>query len=173
MTKLRVNAPVELATPLLERFAQLGLEIELAEASRAEAIVAANAAADQILLPMVQERDQLLAALEPWWKRMGAALLTGKRKTVELAGCIIGTKAATASLSFGPGDEKAALASLQAAKWAKPYVRTTPSIDKAAVKKALPGKHGEQLKALGFSLPDVGDVFVLERATQAGTVSAS
>lgn len=170
--KLRVNAPVEQATPLLERFAQLGLEIELAEASRSEAIVAANAAADQILLPMIQERDELVAVLDPWWKRMGAALLTGKRKTVELAGCIIGTKAGSSSLSFAPGDDKAAVASLQAVKWAKPYIRTIVSVDKAAVKKALPGKHGEQLKALGFSLPDAGDVFVLERATQAGTVAS-
>lgn len=169
--KLRVNAPVETATPLLERFAQLGIEAGLVEASRSEGIAAANAAADLVLVPIVKERDELRAVLEPWWKRMGATLLKGKRKTVELAGCIIGSKKAGTKLAYAHGGDEAALKALQEHKWAKPYIRVTTAVDKTAVRAGLEGKHAEALKLLGFSIDGGVDAFVLDRAKQEGTVA--
>ena len=162
--KLRVNAPVEQATEVLERYAQLGAEIDLNEVSRQDAIAAVNVAHDMVALPIVTERDELRAVLEPWWKRMGAALLKGKRKTVEIAGCIIGSKKASAKLAFAHGDDEAAIAALKPHRWAKPYIRVTTSVDKTAIKAALDGKHSDQLKALGFSLDGGVDTFVLDRA---------
>ncbi len=169
--KLRVNAPAEQLTPLLERFAQLHVELDLADAARADGIAAANAAADQIALPIVREMDEIRAAVEPWWKRNGAALLTGKRKTVELGGCMIGSKAGRSSLQFAGGDDAAATTALQAHRWAKPYVRVTYSPDKTAIGTALASKHGDKLRALGFSKPAGDETFVLERVKQEGTVS--
>jgi hypothetical protein len=169
--KLRINAPAEQLAPLLERFAHLGLELDLADASRNDAIAAANTAADQIALPIIKEMDEIRAAVEPWWKRNGATLLTGKRKTVELGGCMVGSKAGRSSLQFAGGDDTKATAALQAHRWAKPYVRVSYSPDKTAIATALTGKHAEQFRALGFSKP-AGDVtFVLERVKQEGTVT--
>lgn len=179
MTKLRANAPVDQATPALERYAQLETEIALAEAARAEAITGCNAAADTVLVPLVKERDALREQLEPWWKRMGGALLKGKRKTVELAGCIIGSKAKRSSLLFmgldmGADEDVTAVTLLQKDRWSRGYIRTTHKVDKTAVAAALAEKkHGAKLAALGFSKPDAGETFVLERATQAGTVASA
>lgn len=170
--KLRINAPADQLTPLLERYAQLGVEMDLAEAARAEGYAAVNAAADKIVLPIVTEMDEIRAAVEPWWKRNGASLLTGKRKTVELGGCMIGSKAGRASLQFAGGDDAAATAALQAHRWAKPYVRVTYSPDKTAIGTALTGKHAKQLAELGFSKPAGAETFVLERVVQEGIVTA-
>jgi hypothetical protein len=170
--KIRINAPAEQLTPLLERFAQLGVELDLAEAARADGYAAVNSIADKIALPIVKEMDEIRAAVEPWWKRNGASLLTGKRKTVELAGCMIGSKAGRSSLQFAGGDDTAATAALQAHRWAKPYVRVTYAPDKTAIGTALTGKHAKQLAELGFSKPAGAETFVLERVVQEGTVTA-
>lgn len=170
--KIRVNAPAEQLTPLLERYAQLSVELDLAEAARAEGYATVNSIADKIALPIVTEMDEIRAAVEPWWKRNGANLLTGKRKTVELAGCMIGSKAGRSSLQFAGGDDTAATAALQAHRWAKPYVRVTYAPDKTAIGTALTGKHAKQLAELGFSKPAGAETFVLERVVQEGTVTA-
>lgn len=172
MIKLRVTASTADATVLLERFAQLDVEAQLVEASRADGIAAANAAADQVLLPIVAEQNEIRAQLEPWWKRNGAEL-RGKRKSIELGGCVIGTKAGTASLKFALGDDKLAVSTLQAAgAWAKKLIRLTPGLDKAAIGEALKGKRGDDLRTLGFSVPEAVETFVLKPAKQDGTVTA-
>jgi len=173
--KLRVNASAEQATPVLERLAHLELAIELGETARDESLVAANAAADKILLPLIAERDALVEQLRPWWSRMSSTLLTGTRKSIELGGCIIGTITGRTKLAFGGGTDKAAdkaaVAALQAQRWAKPYLRTTVEVDKTAVKKGLSGKHGDQLKALGFATPAGEEAFFVERVMQEGTAA--
>ncbi|MEH3098862.1 host-nuclease inhibitor Gam family protein [Sphingomonas adhaesiva] len=170
--KLRVNAPVDQATRLLERFAQIGHEIIVAEGQRDQAIAATNAVADAVLLPLLEEREALRAQLEPWWTRVGAALLPAKRKTMELGGCVIGTKAARPKLLFALGDDKVAAATLNGIAWAKKLLRHTPSLDKAAIATALEGKRGDELRVLGFSMSAPEPVFVLDPVTQAGTAAA-
>lgn len=171
MSRLRVTASVEQATPLLERFAQLGHQVAIAEAARDDAIAGANAVADRIVQPLLDEQAQIREQLEPWWARAGEAL-RGKRKTVELGGCMIGTKALRARLDFAGGDDKAALAALQEHRWAKGYVRVTYAVDKVATTKALTeGRHAPGLAELGFAMTGGGEAFVLERVGQDGTVA--
>ncbi|WP_156679359.1 host-nuclease inhibitor Gam family protein [Sphingomonas profundi] len=169
--KLRITAPVEQATALLERFAALGHQIALAEAGREEAIARSNAVADGIVVPLLHEQGELREQLAAWWGRSGAALLTGKRKTLELGGCMIGSKAGRTRLEFAGGDDAAALAKLREHRWAKPYVRVSYSVDKVETKKGLEGKHAQQLYALGFSVPPAEEVFLLERVVQDGVVT--
>lgn len=104
--KISVNAPAEQLTPLLERFAQLAVELDLAEAARADGYAAVNSIADKIVLPIVTEMDEIRAVVKPWWKRNGANLLTGKRKTVELGGCMIGSKSIGHGREIGGGGSK-------------------------------------------------------------------
>lgn len=168
--KLRVNAPVEQATPLLERFAHLDNQRALAEVSRTEGIATVNGVADAIVLPIIEEQAQIRAQLEPWWQRMGSSLLTGKRKSIELGGCIIGSKAGSTAVTFALGNDELAAKTLDENRWSKQYVRIKLALEKAAIKAALGGKHGDKLRALGFSMSTPEETFILDRVSQEGTV---
>lgn len=159
------------ATELLDRFATLSGELETVEAHRNAELAKINAAADALAAPIVAELAEIQAAIEPWWKTAEAELTKGKRKSAELGGCMLGTRTSRTTLAIA-GDAAAVLARLQAARWAKPYVRTTPSIDKTAALKALDGPHRAKLAELGFSKQEGTPVFFLERVAQAGTVAS-
>lgn len=166
---LRVNGTLEQATPLLERFAQLGFEIAAAETARNEQIAKTNAVADAIIAPLTQERDRLRASIEPWWRRTGFGLLPAKRKTMELLGCIIGSKAGRSSVTM-PGDEETSVKALKAYRWGKAFVRVTETVDKTAVRAALKGPNGDRLRTMGFGTSTPGEEFVLETGEQDGTI---
>lgn len=169
--KLRADASIEKGTAVLERYSVLAGELAAIEENRASALASTNAVADGIAAPIVAEMQLIEQQLKPWWTRIADKVTGGKRKTAELGGCIIGTKAGSTSLAFALGDDQVAVASLRAAKWSLPFIRTTHSLDKVALKKALTGKHGDRLKALGFSSPAAPDAFILERVAQAGTIA--
>jgi hypothetical protein len=171
VTKLRVNAPVEQATPFLERFGALIAQIALVQAARDERIANANADADRALQPLLDEAATIKLQLEPWWLRMGSTLLTGKRKSVELGGCMIGSKTAKSRLAFAGGDDLAALAALKDSRWSKAYIRVTEAVDKVATAAGLTGKHAAGLKELGFSMSPAAEMFILEPVKQSGTLA--
>ena len=170
----RMPRTVEQATELLDQISRLDGEAASINASRDAAVAATNATADALLVPVLGERTAIAGVIETWWSANGAALLKGKRKTVELGGCIIGTKAAPLALTFGNSDDfDVAVARLREQRWAKPYVRTTHAVDKTATKEALAeGKHAEQLRALGFGTRGGAPAFLLKAVAQAGTVEA-
>lgn len=168
---LRAPRNVEQATALLDQVARLEAEVVTINANRDAAIAATNAVADALLTPVIERRDAIAKLLEAWWSADGKALLKGKRKSIELGGCMIGTKAAPTALTFTADDFDAAVTALRAERWAKPYVRVTYAVDKKAVKDVLDGKHGDQLRQLGFGMRGGGDVFVLAAVAQRGTVA--
>lgn len=163
--KLRVNGSIEQATPVLERFAQVGFEIEAIETARDKAVSDSNAVADVMLAPLLKEQAELREQIEPWWHRTGVALLPAKRKTMELLGCMIGSKSGRSSL-MTPSE---AIKALKTYRWGKDLIRVTEEVDKTAVRAALKGKHGERLSTMGFYVSTPGEEFVLERVAQAGT----
>lgn len=162
---LRANAPADKAMPLIERYAQLGAEAALLETNRDAALAATNATADGLLKPILDEMALIRAALEPWWAKVGRSLLTGRRKTIELFGCMIGTKAGRSSVVVPDG----VLAALKGQRWGKDFIRTTEEVDKTAARTGLTGRHGEKLKALGITVTEPPEVFVLDRVVQDGT----
>lgn len=167
---LRANAPLEKATPLLERFAHLGFEIAAAENARNQQIAETNAIADGIIAPLAQERERLRASIEPWWRKTGFSLLPAKRKTMELLGCIIGSKSGRSTVTMPGDDEAAAVKALKAYRWGKAFVRVTEAVDRTAVRAALKGPNASRLKAMGFDTSTPGEEFVLETSEQDGTV---
>ena len=60
---------------------------------------------------------------------------------------------------------------LQARRWAHGLLRIVTSLDKAAALKALHGKRGDDLTALGLSSVPGDETFVLERVKQSGTIA--
>lgn len=139
------------ATRLLQRFARAEQALATMEATRRGLVAKINAATDKKTIPLVKLLGEISEALQPWWRENAAELTKGERKSVELGGCVIGTSLLSPSLAYAQKDADFGLAKLQAAKWAKPYVRVTYAVDKAKVRTGLKGKHGEALKSLGYS----------------------
>jgi len=160
------------ATQLLERYASLEATIVAAENARNAVIAEANKAADESLAPLLEERRAILSKLEPWWLKNATKLTAGKRKSIELGGCMIGTRVGRASLGVD-GDEDAIVKKLEARPWAKLLLRVTTKLDKKAVLAATDGEHKKRLAALGLKKNDASVTFFVERAEQAGTRAAA
>lgn len=167
---IRTPRTLEQAIALAERYAALQAQLAVAEETRAKAIADSNAVADAIVSPIVEELAALAAPLETWWARAAAKLTGGKRKSIELGGCMIGTRSSKPKFGF-TGTDAAALAALKPHRWARALIRVVASVDKPATVKALAGKHGQQLAALGFSA-EASETFFIERVAQEGTVGA-
>ena len=172
MAALRTPNSVKAATGYAERFAELDGAIGDIEAERNRTIAAANAAADLLAEPLLAERDAIREKLAAWWPLVAAALTQGKRKSIELGGCLIGSRAGRASLAI-EGEPKLVAAALEKHQWAAPLLRTKIEIDRAAVLKAIDGAHKRALANLGFRKVEPADVFVLERFEQAGTLAGA
>lgn len=168
----RAPRNVEQATDLLEQIAQLDGQAASIAANRDAAIASTNAIADALLVPVLEERSAIAGVVETWWVQTGHTLLKGKRKTMQLGGCDIGSKKAPTALTFTNDDFEAAATALRAERWAKRYVRVTYSVAKKDTTAALDGKHGDQLRTLGFGKRGGADVFVLSTVTQTGTIGS-
>lgn len=172
MTAIRTPRSVAAATTLAERFAAIEGELVQVEAARNEAIAEANAEADKLAEPMIAERDAIREKLAAWWPTVSGALTQGKRKIVELGGCMIGSKLGKASLVVA-ADEMVVVAALQRRKWAGPLLRTRVSLDKNAILMSLDGVYKRDLRHLGFSRSEPGEEFVLKRTEQGGTLGGA
>jgi phage host-nuclease inhibitor protein Gam len=168
MAAVRAPRTIAAATALAERYAAIEATIGGIEAQRNEAIAEANAEADKLAEQLLAERGAIREKLAAWWPGVSAELTKGKRKSIELGGCIIGSRSQRASLTIA-GDEKVIVTVLEKRKWAEPLLRKTTSLDKAAVLKSMDGVYAKQLAALGFTKNEPDDAFVLERAEQGGT----
>lgn len=167
---IRKPNSVKSAERLCELYAENASQIEVIDAVRASSIADANAVADRALVPLVKERDAIAAKLEPWWDEAKDELTAGKRKSVELGGCKIGTRTGKESLGIA-GKVDDIVKKLKARRWAHALLRTVTSLDKAAALKALEGKRGDDLTALGLSAVPGDESFVLERVKQNGTIA--
>ena len=159
------------AQELAERFAALEGELEIIEAARSDAIAAANAQADTASSALLEERQRIRAVMEPWWAKARPGLTDGKRKSIELGGCMIGSRSGSRSLKVA--DENAAVAKLREKDWGKDLVRTRHSLDRRAIMSAMAGEHKAKLRRLGFTIDDGSESFILERVAQSGTLGSA
>lgn len=172
---LRTPRSTEHATALLEHYAATAAALASIEAGRSAAIASANKAADDHVLPLVQRLDKLKGVLEAWWKTAGAELAKGKRKSIALGGCNVGTRAAAAKLQFlgidfAAGEDMAVLA-LRKVRGGKDLLKVAYSVDKAGTLTALDGPRGERLKLAGFGKTEPADGFFVKPVAQEGTVT--
>tara|TARA_R110002072_G_scaffold38314_4_gene110900 strand:+ start:8165 stop:8686 length:522 start_codon:yes stop_codon:yes gene_type:complete len=171
MTALREPRTVAAATELCERFAELDGQIATIAEGRQADIAAVNARADTAANDLIAERDTLAAKLGAWWGKGGreqALEGQGKAKSVELGGCIVGSKAGRATLQVA-GSEDELIDQIKGERWAKPFVRVKTSLDKAQVLKDIDGRHSVKLAELGFSKAEGVDQFFVKRAEQGQT----
>lgn len=117
------------------RFATLSAEIERLAAEADEAIAAIKSELAQKQQPLAVEMKAILAAAKPWWAANSEQLTDGKRKSVELAGCLIGERLSKPSLAF-PKPEEHAINLIEGHGWnALLHVKT--ELDKPMIMKAL------------------------------------
>lgn len=172
MAAVRKPRSVKEATALLERFAELDGQMAEIEAQRRTELAEVNAEADGLIAPFLPERDAIVAKLQAWWRDSGHELTQGKRKSIALGGCEIGSRMSPATLGVA-GDELATAKTLFKQKWSRELVRVTIGLDRAAILKSIDGAHAKDLAALGLSsVPGTETVFV-KRVAQAGTVGST
>lgn len=167
MTVHRKPRSLTEATRLAERFAVLAGEIELVDAVRDTAIAAANAGADRQAAPLLAERDRLYELLAQWWPGVADELTEGKRKSIELGGCLIGSRTGKDSLAVA-GDETKVVEALGREDWAEPLLKTKITLDRVAVLKSIDGVYAEPLAALGLSRKAGEETVFVQRAEQQG-----
>lgn len=156
------------AQRLLQRYAEIDGAIAARDARRDRAIARINAIADLASEAMIEERYKILEALGKWWESDGHQLLDGKRKSLELGGCVIGSKAGKDTLG-APDDEKLAAEKLSRLAWAQELIVRSVKLDKVAILKSVGGAYARQLRALGFKRVAGIDVFFVKPTGQGGT----
>jgi phage host-nuclease inhibitor protein Gam len=148
---------------LLARFAKIAAAADGHEADLEAAIAVLKKAADRKIAPIAAERIELKAKLEAWWAAHGATFTLGKKKSHELAGCVIGSRSNPKKLLFAEGDDDAAIAALRVAGF-HTLVRKVPQLDKKAIMARLEAKTSG-LQELGFSVKQ-GETFFVDLATR-------
>ena len=163
----------EQATELLGRYAEVDAKLAAIEADRKTELGRVNGAADVVAAPLIDELAAIAAKMEPWWAKVAAELTKGKRKSVELGGCNIGTRATAAKLKHSYDTDKAAADALHASPLRKAALVFGYVLDKAATLKLLQGKDAKatKLAELGFSVDTPADTFFIKRVEQSGTVT--
>lgn len=172
MSAVRVPKTDKAAAILAERYAVLEGQIGHIDGVRNKLISDANANADKAAEAPLKEQADIRAALGAWWGEAGATLTKGKRKSIELGGCEIGTRRSAAKLAIA-GDEDELTAKLQKRKWATDLLITSVKVDRRALLKALDGTNKRQLLDLGCSIVSAVEAFFVKRTEQDGTLASA
>jgi hypothetical protein len=171
MAKCPIPKSLAAATKLLEEYANLDARIAAVEQDRALAIAKANQWADTAAGPMIEARDRIAAAVESWWPHAAPLIAAGK-KSVELGGCMVGSRTARARLGHSFENDDKAVEALQKTRYLRQTTKVKHSLDRTATLKLLQlkGKIGTALQAIGFKIDEPGDQFFVERVQQAATI---
>ncbi len=173
MTAIRQPRSIKAATALCERYAVLADEIGAIEAKRNAMIADANARADRAVADLVTECDDIAMKLKPWWSEHGGELTAkvgdGTRKSIELGGCMIGSRAGRSSLAV-VGKEADVVDVLAGLRWAKPFLRVKTTLNRPALMAAAGGNRKVALAEIGITRTTGDEQFYIERAEQAGTI---
>ena len=169
MTCHREPRSIAAATTMLERFAEVSAQAAAIEAERNENISQINAVSDAALLPLRKEAETVAAKVENWFGKNRDALLEGKRKSIELGGCMIGTRNGRAKLAV-VGDEAGIVEALSVLRWASPFLRRKVTLDRTATLRGVDGRHGPKLAELGLTRKDGEETFFVEPTGQNGTI---
>lgn len=142
------------------------------EAERDAAVAALHQCADADLVPLVGQRAAIEAALAAWWDAAGAELTQGRRKSIELAGCVLGTRARSGKVVVSGALDAVIEALRGVPRLARRYLRQRFELDKAEIAKGLSGRDAEALAALGLAFEPGKPAFFIHPVRQGGTLGA-
>ncbi len=183
----RQEAPqtIEEATVLAGRYIELLDEISLERLDAQKSIDMITATRDKVIAQLEEEAKGIFRQLRPWWASNRQELTQGKRKSIELAGAVIGERTTTPKLSPPKGMKLGGLVEWLLGRNLVSLIRTKHEVDKPACIKALravdapePGLDApdadvmehKALRAIGEQLAEKGasvsqrDEFFIDRA---------
>lgn len=163
---------VEEAAAAVAEYREAGELLKQFEADRDLVIGRAKALFDERAAPLKAKQKAAFDLLKPWWPVKGAEL-AGGRKSMELAGCTIGTRLGNPQLVMPDGKEADAARALLEAQLTH-LARVTYAVNKPAVLAVVratpttPSAVSEQatVLALGFGV-EQAETFFVEPATAA------
>jgi phage host-nuclease inhibitor protein Gam len=133
--KLPACQSIEEASALLGRFAVLDTQLAARKARVEAAIAQMRAEAADLDAPAEEQIKDIFLQLKPWWAVASEEITGGKRKSAELAGCLIGHRIGNPTLVF-PKPEEQAIARIEALN-IEGLVRIAKALDKEALIKGL------------------------------------
>lgn len=182
MAEQAVPQTMEDAMLRLRRFAELEAalaEIKL-EADRAKAAI--DAERDLAATPVIAAQKVLVAELKPFWLARAQEITGGKRKSVVMGGCEIGTRTGNPTLTYAKAREEELISELDALGFGGWALRMKLELDKPALIKALqmePGLSESVLQDDKAVLEDMGfavrqtETFFVQRAESEPAESAT
>jgi phage host-nuclease inhibitor protein Gam len=100
---LEAPATIEAATALAGRYSELLTQAEKLRAEADVSIAQIEGARDAFAAPLEAEAKDVFRQLHRWWTVAGPAMTDGKRKSIELAGCVMGERTTTPMLKIKKG----------------------------------------------------------------------
>jgi phage host-nuclease inhibitor protein Gam len=172
VSKPKPPRTLDQATAILAHYAEVHAQLAEVEAGRTADLGRVNAAADAVAAPLVAELEQLQARLQPWWETAGQALAPKGRKSMQLGGCMIGSRTSRPKLAHGFADDDKAVEALQGTRYGKQTTRVRYSLDRGATLKLIQikGRPAEKLAELGFRV-EQSEQFFIEPVEQGGTIA--
>lgn len=149
------------AVAILGRYAQLQTSIDARRADAEVKIAEIRAAVDAAIAPDETLLKSLFNQVKPWWAVNADDVTGGKRKSVELGGCLVGHRTTTPRLTLAEVTEQEAIESLK--EWAlEDFLRIKEEFDKPAILKELDADSddGRKLAGLGFRKSQREEFFI-------------
>jgi phage host-nuclease inhibitor protein Gam len=161
---IKQEAPqtLEKAIALIAEYRDLTDAVEGLKLDAASAIAQIEATRDQSAKPLELRAVEIFRQLRAWWGVAAPEMTEGKRKSIALAGCMIGERTTPPSLKLIKGVTQESLIEKLRQKGLTAYLRITHKLDKPAAIKALQadGDDAKLLSELGASTSQVEEFFI-------------
>lgn len=125
------------AIAIIERYLGIEAEIEQLKADADRSIVTIQSARDTLVAPLKVETDGLFLQLRAWWAVAGPDMTEGKRKSIELAGALIGERTTPPALKTPRGVPMQEVIDGLFDWLGGDFLVTTHKLDKPAIIRAL------------------------------------
>lgn len=155
------------ATALLGRYAEILTLSEELKANADISIAQIQAARDDFIKPLEEELKDLFIQLRSWWAVAGDAVTDGKRKSTEIAGCVLGLRTTPPSLKTPKGHPVDALIETLLENDCDGFVATSHKLNKPAIITTLRADPDDNLSKLLTSMGFIAsqrDEFFIDRA---------
>ncbi|QHL90683.1 hypothetical protein GVO57_07350 [Sphingomonas changnyeongensis] len=160
-----LDAPqtIEQATQLLSDYALCLTQAEQIRADADAAIAEIQSARDGWLKPLDERMKTIFTQLRTWWAVAAPHLTDGKRRSVEIAGCIIGHRTSMPRLDLGGAKAEDLVARLLS-DGLEAVIRTKHDLDRQTILREL-GRLpledlGERLASYGLSRRQREEFFI-------------
>ncbi len=160
---------LEELTARLGRFAALSAHHDQLKADAEAQIAEIRARFADAQVEIAAEMKTIILAAKPWWAANGDQLTDGKKKSVELAGCLIGERLSKPALAY-PKPEEHAINLIEGHGWAA-LLRVKTELDKPMIMKAL-SFEGEDTAAAADDCPIAAAIDVRDTLRALGFSSA-